>query len=436
MASANPCSDPSTVYDTGTIPVAATGAPGADPKGSFDHDFDCVQRVSEDLSCAPNIAYTPQTTAQGLLFFWLPGLDNRPEDNQHILHMAGYAGFDVLGISWDTQEASITRCVTECDLFPNTAGCSSPPPEPIVNACDETFDCLHIVHDEMWTGVDDPLTPAHDPGQGIFGYEGRYWSSIERRATRALQHLHEADVADTSVTERWSDYCEPDDTYGSRLLLDKVVVAGFSLGSSEAQHIYYEEAVAAAQDTGLPAPQGLWGTEMFGDYCDATLPVATSTSARPSPHYYTSWDNTWDTGTWEGGTLKTIDPGKTFVALHADSDKWPNQDHDREGYDGSPTDPDDQLPLAFEAFVEGDESDVFDYETDTGLGNDIVILRTTQASANTCGNGYSLHASMAGDDCLPDALSSGDKVEDPTDADELYLFEGYVSGMCAVGSIP
>lgn len=407
------------------VPPALPAGSPATPTGAFDVPFDCTQRLTGDHSCAPNLALVPNATReQGKLFLWLPGLYTGPDANEHILYMAAYAGFDTLAVSWDTQSPTSVRCGDATGFA----------------TCDPTDDCADIMHRELWTGVDDAATPD-DPGffvgQTFFplGYTGRYWSSVERRATRALQALHEAD---TTQAHHWADYCEPDDTYGSKLRYEDVVMAGGSMGAAQAQWVYYTRSVDALEqhveaygstgDTGLPltppppiAVHGLWGTEVFGDFCDVTAPVPTDTQGRPSPYYY----DVWDPNGYATSTLRIKPRGKAFAALHAQSENWPNQNHGYPGY----TD----LPLPFEALAIGDENDVWDYE-DTGqlvLGNDTILVTDQLPVA-----GRAAHPSMMTDEAMPDGPTSEQDVPTPgADTHTVHLFHGYVDGMCAVGAI-
>ncbi len=411
------------VPDPPALP-ADTGLALDDP-GEFLVPFECTNRKASDASCDPNIALVPDgMREQGKLFFWLPGLYNGPDNNRHILYMAAYAGFDVLSVSWDTQSAAFSRCT------PNETTLT------FGGVCDPDDDCADILHEEMWTGVDDPATP-HDtteshpsaPQDWEAGYTGRYWSSIERRATRALQAL---DEADTNDDHHWADYCEPDDTYGSRLTYEDVVMAGGSMGGSQAQWLYYTRSVEALEDhiaehgdpadTGLPqtppppvAVHGLWGAELFGDFCDVPTDLS---DGRPTPYYYEVWDD----DDHADGTLRPIPIGKTFIAIHTSTPNWPNQSHTHPDYE--------DLPLTFEPLGVGDENRVWSYE-DTGqvtLGTDTILL-TDQEPANNKG----LHASMMSDEALPNALLNGFDEPPGADTEDVYLFDGYVEGLCSVG---
>jgi len=338
-------------------------------------------------------------------------------------NMAAYAGFDVLSVSWDTQSPFFYRCGNAPPDTPETwAG----------GECDPAYDCADIIHQEMWTGVDDAQTHPDDAAPWT-GYRGAYWSSVERRATRALQALDEADSNDD---HHWADYCEPDDTYGSRLRYEDLVIAGGSMGATQAQWVYYTRSTEALEehiatygdtaDTGLPSPpdppvpvHGLWGTEMFGDFCEVTDPPASSTSGRPNPYFYSLWDD----DDYKDSVIRPVPIGQTFTALHADSESWPNQNHTHTDYIG--------LPLTFEPVGLGTQHQVYEYETETALGAD-KILRTTQEPP--VGTSCDEHASMMADNCLPDASVTGAPVTNPgIDTHDVYLFEGYVEGLCSVG---
>lgn len=398
---ASPCCEPVAF----TLPTEPPRLNEGNPTvmGSFLLPFECVERIPNDESCADAIALVPTVSRpQTALFLWLPGLDNGPSANQHVLHMAAHAGYRTLSVPWDTQAPASERCAIE-----DAAGTLF-----LGGECRDDIDCSDVLHDEMLTGIDDPATP---PDVGLTwwqaipyrpGYEGRYASGIERRATRALQALYEADIDDDGVNDHhWDAYCEPDDTHGSRLRWEDVVIAGQSMGATQALHTFYTQ----------PELTRVFTTEGFGDWCEVEFGDAGS--GEPSPYYYSDWPNR---------TFATPPCGRKFTAFHAQSDRWPQQDN-----------PYHQSPQTFEplGYAFDASSLPHDYDT-TGLPIDGEVLITDQVPADVDHNAF--HGSMAGDATMPATYSGGYRPDlpgtsGPTGTASVYLFDGYVEGMCSLG---
>jgi hypothetical protein len=384
--------------------------------GSFPLPFECEERFQLlDASCEDAIALLPTSSRlQKSLWLWLPGLFEGPDNNEHVLHMAAHAGYRVLSIPWDTQQSASTRCAVEEDELTDTACHTGDTGDVLLlgGACDEQYDCANILHEELLTGIDDPRTPPDDTPRFFMnepyvpGYEGRYWSGIERRATRALQALYEDDMADNSVNDhQWDAYCEPDDTHGSQLRWEEVVIAGMSMGATQAMHTYYTE----------PELTRIFTIEGFGDWCE--VEPGSASTGEPAPYYYSDWS---------AGTFAEPPCGRKFSAFHWLNERWPQQDN---RYKDSPQ---TYEPLGY-SFNTLDEP--HDYDTNGHSPVDGEVMVTSQEPVTP--NGY--HGSMAADDNLPKAYSGSQVAGDPgtqgsTGTESVYLFDGYLYGMCSLGN--
>ena len=401
----SPCCDSSLPFAEPEIPhgTALTGVPG-----KFDLPFACEPRHgwTSEQSCKPAVALLPPLTSarQSRLFFWLPGLNNSPAMNEHILRMAAFAGYPVLAIPWDNQEVVASRCGT-LDATGN--------PEFAGGICDPSYDCADIVRTEMRTGVDHPASPADETSvlngnPYVSGYEGKYWSGIERRATRSLQKLHEGDHA-----AGWDAYCEPDDTHGSRLRWEDVVTAGFSMGAMQSQHTFYRHADLVP--SGDASTGRLFAIEGAGDTCEIEMELINGTwipdpaTGQPAPFYYSDWQNQ---------IFDVVSGGVRFAAQHADNPTVIATGH----YHGTAS---TFEPMGFQLGPDPDY--LHDYET-TPLPLTSEVLETRQVAQ---GNGY--HGSMADDTMLPQDATSGSVVGNFGSTDTAHLFSGYVEGMCSLG---
>lgn len=369
---------------------------GAPLEGFFPLPFDCDSsgwNQPEDPLCSEYLALVPNGTfLQPELLILLPGLQMEPNKLEHLAHIGAYSGHRTLVVPWNTRELLATRCL----------GDDSTPTTYLGGQC--STGCNEAVRQEMLTGVDDPITPP-EYDHALFdvngnslsesleaGYEAQYLSSIRQRIARGLNGLAEED---TNGDWEWEQYCTPDDTNGTKIQWDSVVIGGFSMGASMAEYIGYTKSTA-----------GVFGAEGHGDYCDVatvtvTPPVASG--GQPAP--------------WVAGSPATPD-GSWRVALHVGSSQLTSGNMPLDANDW----PASFAPLGLLALGES----VQDLEDPNGP--DPFVWQQEVISTNHNTDTHEKHGAMGSDlhmvgpDEAPRPPGSGTA--------ELVLFDAYLSAMC------
>jgi hypothetical protein len=367
------CPDPAT-YDLTTMP------------DQVDHPltFDCVSRQAfPHNDCDKNIVVYPQGVTDGPVMLWLAGTDGTPDNNRHVLNIAGFAGYRVIAPSWDNGDPPGAVCSTTTYLG---------------GPC--TTDCTEAMRRELITGTDETASP----------FVPERLQSLSYRIGMLIDELVGDDLADNGVNDHgWEQLCTPDPDHGTAITWSDLVVAGHSMGGNQATYISYAHAT-----------HGAFIVESGYDVCEAAT-ITTLADIYDPNHDYN--DPAWGEPVSYYTTLTDQSPGKRVFAMHK-TDPFPTCVY-----------PD--FPPSFTDHLASNPVSEYDVEVAATPFTLEEVITTSQwpVDPKDCTAELPEHQSLAIDQCMPTGFSSEAEALNPDTTDStssLYLFETYLEAMCSL----